>query len=266
MGAVQTSVAGAGGVEIGLATEGSGPPLLLVHGGMCSATRWGPLWQLLVDRYRVTAMDRRGRGRSGDAPAYAPADEFDDVRAVAEHLVQGRPHGIDVFAHSYGAVCALGATGRGAPVRRMALYEPPGPATVSREWIDRATTWLEDGQTGRALVSFLVEIVGLDPATVAAMRDTPVAGEALTITAATLSREAEALARLDLDELARPVRVPVLFLLGDRSPPWAAAVTSRLHRALAASAVVGLPGQGHEAVDAAPGLVASRLAPFLAAE
>jgi pimeloyl-ACP methyl ester carboxylesterase len=41
---------------------------------------------------------------------------------------------VDVFGHSYGAVCALGAASPGAPVRRLALYEPPGPPTVPAPW------------------------------------------------------------------------------------------------------------------------------------
>ena len=76
---------------------------------------------------------------------------------------------------------------------------------MNREWIERAGTWLEDGQTGRAVFSFLVEIIGLDPDAVSAMRDTPVAAETLPIATRTLRREAEALSSLDLPELTRGV-------------------------------------------------------------
>ena len=54
-------VSGSGGVPIGLLTAGEGPPLLLVHGGVGQIERWAPLWDLLADHRRVTAMDRRGR-------------------------------------------------------------------------------------------------------------------------------------------------------------------------------------------------------------
>jgi pimeloyl-ACP methyl ester carboxylesterase len=258
----RTSIPGAGGVEIGLVTEGSGPPVLLVHGGMNSANRWASVWPLLTEHYRVTAMDRRGRGASGDASDYALADEYGDVLAVAEYLTADHPDGVDVLAHSIGAVCALGAAGRGAPFRRLALYEPPGPDTVDREWIERAGAWLDDGQTGRAVVSFLVEIIGLDPEAVSAMRDTPIAAETLPIATRTLRREAEALSSLDLSDLTRGVRAPVMFLLGEHSPAWAAGTTARLHEDLPTSSVVELPGQGHDAVDTAPALVVSRLRHF----
>lgn len=255
-------ITGPDGVEIGLLTAGVGPRLLLVHGGMGSSARWAPLWPLLTRRYQVTSMDRRGRGTSGDTAEYRLAKEYDDVLAVADHLLARDPSGLDVFAHSYGAVCALGAASRGARFRGLALYEPPGPPTAPREWIDRATAMITAGQTGRAVASFLVEIIGLDRATITAMRDSPTARESIPIAAATLAREAEALSSVDLTELAHSVNVPVLLMLGERSPQWATTITHALRHSLPASTVVGLPALGHDAVDAAPGLVAAELDRF----
>ena len=60
------SVTSADGTRIGLLTAGDGPPLLLVHGGMGQVESWQPLWATLAGQWRVTAMDRRGRGTSGD--------------------------------------------------------------------------------------------------------------------------------------------------------------------------------------------------------
>ena len=64
------SVTGADGVRIGLLTAGSGPALLLVHGGMGTINSWQRVWGPLTRQRRVTAMDRRGRGSSGDAGIY----------------------------------------------------------------------------------------------------------------------------------------------------------------------------------------------------
>jgi pimeloyl-ACP methyl ester carboxylesterase len=76
-------VTSADGVRIGLLTAGSGPGLLLVHGGMGTIESWRGVWDALPGRWRVTAMDRRGRGSSGDADAYALDSEFADVASVA---------------------------------------------------------------------------------------------------------------------------------------------------------------------------------------
>jgi pimeloyl-ACP methyl ester carboxylesterase len=64
------SVLGAGGVRIGLLRAGAGRAVLLVHGGMSRLEAWEPVWKVMAQRWHVTAMDRRGRGASGDAEAY----------------------------------------------------------------------------------------------------------------------------------------------------------------------------------------------------
>jgi pimeloyl-ACP methyl ester carboxylesterase len=256
---MREAVRSSDGVEIGTLTEGAGPPLLLVHGGMRTAANWKPLWPLLTTRYRVTAMDRRGRGMSGDALEYVGEREYDDVAAVARHL-----GAVDVLAHSIGAVFALGAVARGAPIRRMVLCEPPGPPTQNREALARRVAWIADGQAGRALVELLVEVMGLDRAMLAAMRDTPAAAASLAVFTATYRREGEFLQTVDLAALARDVTVPVHFLLGETSPAWAGEVTRALAAAVPGAAVTVVPGHGHDMVDSAPEQVVEALDAFLA--
>jgi len=262
-GARQETVTSSDGCTIGVITEGTGPPILLVHGGMRDSTGWAALWPLLIDHYTVTTMDRRGRGMSGDGPDYRADQEYRDVHAVVSHLATAEPEGIDVFGHSIGAVFALGATANGARVRRLVLAEPPGPSTLTREWVDRATALLAAGQAGRVMAEFLVRIIGLDRSTVTALRESPLARDALPIVEATMVREAEFLLDLDLDDLTRGVTAPVRFLLGDRSPRWASTVTRILQQGLSAASLAVLPDCGHDAVDDAPHLVAEHLDSFL---
>jgi pimeloyl-ACP methyl ester carboxylesterase len=264
------TVSSADGTRIGLLSAGAGPSLLLVHGGLTGMLRWAPLWPLLTPRFRVTAMDRRGRGSSGDGPEYALEREFDDVRAVVD-LLAGRSGGpVDVLGHSLGAVCALGAARGGAPVRRMVLYEPPGAPTVPAEWLQRLHATIAAGQPGLAVTSFLVEVVGLTPERVGELRDEArragagAAGDdVLAVATRTLGREAEALSILDVGRLAAGVRQPVRFLLGTASPPWAAEVTRALAAQLPGSGVTALEGQGHEGLDGAPHRVVEELVGFL---
>lgn len=258
------AVTSADGTRIGLLTAGTGPALLLVHGGMGRLERWEPLWGLLTGHWQVTAMDRRGRGSSGDTGPYLLGKEYDDVAAVATSLADtsGRP--ADVFAHSYGALCTLGAAARGAPFRRIALYEPPGPQAAPGEWRERASALVADGRPGPAMISFLTEIIGLSMAQVSELRDTAGAQDVLPIVSATLPREAEALASADPLALAGAVTAPVLLLLGETSPAWAADLTHALSAALPQATLAVLPGSGHEAIDAAPGLIYRELAQFLA--
>lgn len=57
------------GTLIAYSTSGSGPPLVLVHGILGSSIRW-PILPLLERHFTVYAIERRGRGESGDAADY----------------------------------------------------------------------------------------------------------------------------------------------------------------------------------------------------
>lgn len=252
------AVTSADGTEIGLLTAGDGPPLLLVHGGMGCIEGWQSMWMSLAANWQVTAMDRRGRGTSqNDIQPYHLSREFEDVAAVAASL--GQP---DIFGHSYGAVCALGAAANGAPVRRLALYEPPGPQTAPAEWRARVLPMIAAGQPGRAMMSFLTEIIGLSAEEIAVLRDAPRSYDVMAIVSATMPRESEALGTVDMKALATGVEVPVLLILGDTSPSWAQDVTGEVSAALKHKTLAVLDGQGHDAISLAPELLVAQLVSF----
>ena len=246
------TISGSEGVPIGLLTAGSGPPLLLVHGGFGQIERWTPVWQGLTDRWTVTAMDRRGRGTSGDGDGYAVSHEYRDISLVAEWVESETGNVADVFAHSYGATCALGAAAAGAHFRHLVAYEPAGPQTVSQAWVDSATALVASGQIGRAMFSFLTEIIGLSDSEVEALRTAPSTYDILEVVRATLPREAAALRTVDLVPTAKKVRCPLTLFLGTNSPPWAQAITYAIAAVADMAQVVPLVSVGHEAIDGAP--------------
>ena len=143
---IRHSVTSADGVRIGLLTAGSGPGLLLVHGGMGTIESWRRVWGALTAHRRVTAIDRRGRGSSGDAGRYELSNEYADVAAVAAAIAGGQGGPVDVTGHSIGATCVLGAAALGAPFRRIVLHEPPGPQATQHNWPERVSTMVADGQ------------------------------------------------------------------------------------------------------------------------
>lgn len=260
---IRRSVTGADGIRIGLLTAGSGPDLLLVHGGMGSIDSWHMLWDTLTAQRRVTAMDRRGRGSSGDASSYALDSEYADVKAVAGALASDQGGPVDVAGHSIGGTCVLGAAALGAPFRRIVLYEPPGPQTVRDDWPERLAAMVADGRVGRAVFTFLTELIGLTPAEVEVLRDAPGGRDVLPVAAATLPREARALTIADLAGAARKVSQPAGLLLGTDSPSWASEITRELAAALPAATVIQLPGTGHEGLEQAPEKVAAEMLRFL---
>ena len=77
------------GTPIAAWRSGEGPPLVLVHGAAADHSRWAPVLPALEARFTVVAIDRRGRGQSGDAREYAIEREYEDVAAVVEWRAKG---------------------------------------------------------------------------------------------------------------------------------------------------------------------------------
>jgi pimeloyl-ACP methyl ester carboxylesterase len=119
------------GATVSYDTYGSGPPLVLVHGGFSDHdTNWQEVKPLLRDRFTVYAVARRGRGVTSATRGHTVAEEAADVAAVLRQV--GEP--AFLLGHSYGAVCALEAAALyPAGVRKLVLYEPPFPHTFSAD-------------------------------------------------------------------------------------------------------------------------------------
>jgi pimeloyl-ACP methyl ester carboxylesterase len=126
--ATMARVASRDGTEIGWWTSGQGPPLVLVHGAVADHARWRPLLPYLEPHATVHAMDRRGRGASGDAPGYDLAREFEDVAAVVDAVAAATASPVDLYGHSFGGLCAFGGAALTANLRRLVLYEGWPPA------------------------------------------------------------------------------------------------------------------------------------------
>jgi pimeloyl-ACP methyl ester carboxylesterase len=148
------------GARIAFWSSGEGKPLLLVHGTTADhTTTWRYVGPALERRFTVHAMDRRGRGGSGDGPAYDLQREAEDVAAVVDAI--GGP--INVLGHSHGALCAIEAALLTTNLRRLILYEGVcrnGADLVPHDFIDRLDAMLKAGDVGGVLVALLMELVG----------------------------------------------------------------------------------------------------------
>ncbi len=256
------------GTPIAVFSSGDGPPLVLVHGSTADHTTFRVVGPRFAQRFRVHAIDRRGRGASGDAPDYAIEREFEDVAAVAEAVAAGSGASVDVFGHSYGGRCALGAALLTDTIRRVVSYEgaptPPGssyhPAGIEARLRERLAAGDRDG----ALALFLAEVVGMSSADLAAYRANPV-WPLRAAAAGTILRELEAEAdpAASLDRLGA-VRQPVLQLLGGESLPVFRDATLALDERLADGRVVVIDGARHAAHHTHPDAVIAAVESFLA--
>ena len=228
------------------------PPLLLVHGATADHTTWRAVGPSFARSSLTFAVDRRGRGASGDGAAYAIEREFEDIAAGAEAIAgeTGAP-AIDVVGHSYGGRAALGASLRTEAVRRVVVYEgapaPPGVSYRPEGLITAVREALDRGDNERALETFLEGIVGMSDAELADYRANPV-WSARVEAAPTILREIEAetspAASLDALGLATD---PVLLILGSASRSPFRLGTDALAARLARGEVAVIEGAAHAA-------------------
>jgi pimeloyl-ACP methyl ester carboxylesterase len=242
--------------------SGAGPSLLLVHGTTADHRRWAPISAQFERHFSVYAMDRRGRGGSGDAPDYDVAREAEDVAAVVEAI--GGP--VFLLGHSYGALCSLEAALLTDKVSRLVLYEPPIP--IGRPIYppgvpERMQSLIDGGELEAALEVFMREVVRMPQHELEAYRRLPM-WEGRVQLAPTVPRE------LMIDRTYQfdggrfsSLWVPTMLLLGGDSPPLFRQATEVVDSALPDSRVTVLPGQQHIAMDMDPELFVEEVLRFL---
>jgi pimeloyl-ACP methyl ester carboxylesterase len=104
-----THILESNGVKIAYSVEGTGPPLVLLHGGMGSKQDWSTYGyiQALKDNHTLIAIDHRGHGESGkptNPEAYYIEVLINDILTVADAC--GAEH-FRIMGFSYGGSLAL---------------------------------------------------------------------------------------------------------------------------------------------------------------
>ena len=250
-GSPQRLVTSPDGTPIAVFVSGGGPPLVLVHGATADHTTFRVVGPMLGRHFALYAIDRRGRGASGDHAPYAVAREFEDVASVVETVAREWKGPIPVVGHSFGGRCALGAALRTEAVGAVVCYEgapaPPG-ATYHPTGIEaRLRTELEAADPAAALATFMTSVVGMTEADMDRFRADPV-WPARVAAAHTILRELEAERdpAASLDALGA-VHQPVLQVLGGDSRPVFHAATMALDARLANGTVATIGGARHAA-------------------
>jgi len=192
------------GVELSYTDEGEGAPVVLLHGfGADSKTNWGRSGvaeALVAAGRRVVLLDARGHGQSDkphDVAAYADAAMATDLDRLIEHLGAEA----EVVGYSMGAIVALVASGRDAPIRSV-VAGGIGDATLRRL------------TTNAVAIAAAMEADDPDSITDASARAFRTFAEATKADRRALAavQRAGLVDHLDL----AAVQVPVLVIVGDR--------------------------------------------------
>jgi pimeloyl-ACP methyl ester carboxylesterase len=259
----QESATSMDGTSIAFWRSGEGPPLVLVHGTAADHGRWGPALPAFEERFAVCAVDRRGRGGSGDSEDYTIEREFEDVGAVMDYL--GEP--AVLLGHSYGALVALEAALLTSNVRKLVLYDPgieiEGEEVSPPEVIGRLEALLEAGDRDGVVATTMREIAGLPPETVEYMRSQP-AWQARVSAAHTIPRELRAVKEYTLvPERFGDLRVTTLVLSGGESPGALRKAAEAVDERLPDSRIVVMSGHGHAAMDTGTNLFTAEVLRFV---
>ncbi|MEY9928453.1 pimeloyl-ACP methyl ester carboxylesterase [Catenulispora sp. GP43] len=126
---MNSTVTSADGTTIAYTATGDGPAVIIVDGALCHRS-FGPsggVAEQLASEYTVYTYDRRGRGESGDADAYSPQREVEDIAA----LIRAAGGQARVVGFSSGGALALLAAAANIGVTKVACYEVP---YVTQDW------------------------------------------------------------------------------------------------------------------------------------
>ena len=256
------SAARVNGVELYYELNGSGEPLVLVHGSWGDHHNWDPVVSALAESFRVLAYDRRGHSAS-ERPAGQGSvfDDADDLAGLIDELGLGPAH---VAGNSFGAVTALrAATRRPEVFRSLIAHEPPlfpllagtelEPALGEVERRIDAVVGLLEGGDHEGAARLFVETIAFGPGAWDEQL-TPEMREVCIANAPTFLdevRDPDAL-QMDLDALAGFDR-PALLTSGTESAPFFGPVVDMVAESLPRSERVTIDGADHVPHISVPG-------------
>lgn len=256
----------ADGTRIAYDVRGAGAPLILVDGAFCGRNL-GPmpkLAPLLAPHFTVYNYDRRGRGESGDNPAYSIEREYEDLAGLIE--IAGGP--VCLYGTSSGAGLALFATARGLPVDRLAIFEPPftdvpGGKPMPAGYQAELERLAAAGRRADLIRYFMVRMIGMPAILMPMMRFNP-GWKAMLQNAPSLPHDAAIMQGYGFPfEAARAIRVPTIVMAGDKTFKQLREPVRLARETIPGARFASLAGQSH---DAAADSVAPVLIEFFGAE
>jgi pimeloyl-[acyl-carrier protein] methyl ester esterase len=235
--------------------QGSGPPLLMLHGWSRSGADFAALAARLSSRHRVVRLDLRGHGASAPGPFTLP-DLAGDVAALAETLDL---RGALLLGWSLGAQVALAALPRlGARVGRLALVGATPRFTEGDGWPHGLPASAVAGlaarlrrQPERTLARFLEDCFApgeLDPAARSALTGLTAPAASGGLPAPDLAcalAGLDLLAATDLRPALPAVTHPALLLHGEADAIVPLGAARALAALLPAARLVTFPATGH---------------------
>jgi pimeloyl-ACP methyl ester carboxylesterase len=262
----QTRTVTVNGAELAYVEQGSGDPLLLIHGSLGDFRSWGLQMATFAEQYRVIALSRRRHWPNpwpaNDDGLCSADTHAADLAAFIDMLDLGRSH---LVGSSYGALSALTMAVRHPDLARsLVLGEPPLLSwlteTEDRAHSDafQANAWrpagqaFERGEPEEGVRRFINGVIGdgafdrMPPNVRADMLDN----------APEMGIELQTPLDIYFPHLTcadvAGVTAPTLLLTGARSPAMFHRVTDRLEKCLPSAERAVIPDASHSMHGANP--------------
>jgi pimeloyl-ACP methyl ester carboxylesterase len=235
------------GTRLFYEVKGTGPAVVLIHGGQLDSRMWDDQFDLLARKYAVIRYDVRGYG--GSLPPDRPYSDADDLAALLDYLKVRRAHLVGLSLG--GRIAVDFALVHPKRVRSLTLagpglsgYEAPGAEEVDlRMWNliqmardqgpEKVTeAWLRD--------PFMAPAMG-QPGLAARLRRLTRENAHCWLRNPVLQRPPAPPAAKRLGE----IKAPTLLVLGDRDVPTIKANVATLTKGIRGSRKVVIQGAGH---------------------
>lgn len=254
-------------VSIAYERAGSGPPLVLLHGGLSDHREWRRQIDGLSDAFTVVAWDAPGCGGSSDPdPSFRMPDYADRLAAFIEALGLDPPY---VLGLSWGSTLTLELYRRRPDLPRglvlTAAYAGWAGSLPAEEVARRLETTLADldALAPQAFVRTWVPSLFTPAAPVDVVEE--YVNVMASFHAAGVPTMLRAMAESDLREVLPTIAVPTLLLYGELDQRSPLPVAEAMHAAIPDSTLIVLPEAGHMANLEAPDRFNAAVRSFLAA-
>ena len=268
-------IADVGGARLAMTTQGTGVPVVFVHGALSDRRTWENQRAAFAERYRFIAYSQRYFGLEAwpdDGATYGPATHAADLIALIQSLGAGPVH---VVAWSYGgAVATLAALERPELFRSLSMHEPglsgllvdrPEAASAVasfRSSLAPAMQAATGGDLQNSAKRFIEGVYGMQPGSF----DQAEMGSRSIIldNARTLTRALRAPSPAVNCQRLAGLKVPTLVLGGVDSIPYFRHINEAYVRCAPSARLVTLANSGHDSPRKVPDAFNRAVLDFLA--
>ena len=252
-----------GGISLHYMEQGSGTPLIFVHGSLSDGGYWAEQLGPFAEHYHAIAYSRRYNYPNDNPvrPGYSAVTDADDLAAFIQALDLGKSV---VIGHSYGALTALFlAVKHPDLVRALVLAEPPAVSLlthlppneakvgkdayddIERHMVEPMRQKFREGEREAGVAVFIDYVLGdshawekmPEPSRQETLRD---AHEwDVMMTQGTLFPAIR-------PKSIQKINVPTLLLSGAKTYPFLVLVTNELARLLPQRESIVFPDAGHQ--------------------